>query len=62
MQVSKAVELVLGVNEDPKTQAHHLQVRLSCTAFVLDDVDASLHYSACSVLTTCTSYWMRARR
>ena len=61
MQVSKAVELVLGVNEDPKTQAHPLQVRLSCTAFVLD-VHASLHYSACSVLKTCASYWMRARR
>ena len=26
MRVSKAVEHVLGVNEDPKTQAQHLQV------------------------------------
>ena len=28
MRVSKAVEQVLGVNEDPKTQVQHLQVRL----------------------------------
>ena len=26
MRVSKAVEHVLGVNEDPRTQAQHLQV------------------------------------
>ena len=27
MRVSKAVEHVLGVDEDPRTQAQHLQVR-----------------------------------
>jgi len=37
MRVSKAVEHVLGVNEDPRTQAQHLQVRsmlATCTIWL----------------------------